>query len=130
MNEKTEPNKITNEVVAIIYDRDGYCCRVCGSFNKLEIHHIIRKGLFVLNDFCNLILLCAICHDFVEAGKLPHWSAQSTDRLYHISPVKGFIHSENFDLVICRIHKLRLSLDVIQPPIRAYAYKNQNPVFQ
>lgn len=114
----------------VVEDRDGGSCRVCGSFNKLEIHHIVRRGLGRNNDLCNLILLCSICHDFVEAGKLPHWAAMDEKDLFHISPVKAYMHTYDYSKIFCQTHKKELSLKENQPPIRNYAYKNHEPVFK
>ena len=112
-----------------IYDRDGESCRVCGSVAKLEIHHILPRGLGRYHDYCNLILLCSVCHDLVEAGRLPHWNVESKEKLYHISPVKAFSHFMNFTFIKCVTHDLKISDEECQPPIRAYAIKGTEPVF-
>lgn len=112
----------------IVYDRDGNSCRVCGSTTKLEIHHIVPRGMGRNHDLCNLILLCAICHDLVEAGKLPHWHHNEEITLFHISPVKAYMHTFDFSTIICSTHQMPLSLIKHQPPIRAYAITGSNPI--
>ncbi len=51
------------EIRERIKDRDGGACRLCGSREKLEIHHIRGKHRFhEQNHPEDLITLCAICH--------------------------------------------------------------------
>lgn len=55
-----------NRVKAI--QRDGKCCRICGSIYRLETHHVERRSKFgqkkVLSkhDLSNLLTVCADCH--------------------------------------------------------------------
>lgn len=125
----TSQMDIPGSVRKIVYDRDGDSCRVCGSYQKLEIHHIVPRGLGRYHDYCNLILLCSVCHDAVEGGRLPHWHTDSIEKLYHISPVRAYMHFINFDNITCKTHSRKLSEEIVQPPIRAYSYVKGNPVF-
>jgi len=58
-----EKHGITNAfwetiVKPFIFERDGYCCRKCGSGFKLEIHSKSKKHI----DASDLITLCNLCH--------------------------------------------------------------------
>jgi len=47
-------------------EMDGYYCMNCGSFNNLETHHIISKGVVHNDSLWNLITLCHNCHDLIQ----------------------------------------------------------------
>lgn len=57
----TKEYKMTRESVM---NRDGHKCRVCGSADKLHVHHlrnyVDNPSLFL--DSSNMVTLCAICH--------------------------------------------------------------------
>lgn len=59
---RVERGKVTNKIRFMIYDRDGYRCRRCGSKSNLEIDHIfpIAKGGKTTLD--NLQTLCHYCN--------------------------------------------------------------------
>jgi 5-methylcytosine-specific restriction endonuclease McrA len=48
------------EMRAVILDRDGHRCAVCGGDGDLHIHHIDRDPTH--DDPANLLTLCGICH--------------------------------------------------------------------
>ena len=52
--------------------RDMHVCRICGSREKLEAHHIIPvefcDGTFLATDERNGITLCERCHRMVHGG--------------------------------------------------------------
>ena len=55
---------------AYVRDRDGYKCRICGSKEKLEVHHIQYKSQGGSDTPANLACLCHKCHGKLHAGKL------------------------------------------------------------
>lgn len=75
---KTTKNKknrkkltVTKETYNFVIERDNYSCRLCGSNNWLQLHHILyrsqRKDL--INDVNNCIMLCEECHRLVHSNK-------------------------------------------------------------
>jgi DNA mismatch repair protein MutS len=58
------------------------CCEICKSKNKLETHHIVwqkdfdndgfnnKKFYLQKNNICNLVVLCASCHDKVDINEI------------------------------------------------------------
>lgn len=71
---KNKSNKritVLKEVYNIVIERDKYCCRLCGSTNLIQLHHILyrsqRKDL--INDINNCIMLCDNCHRLVHNNK-------------------------------------------------------------
>jgi len=55
-----DPEYKRNRLLAL--KRDGYRCRICGSTERLHVHHIVplsRGGTHALE---NLITLCYRCH--------------------------------------------------------------------
>lgn len=129
ISEKHTELVFPQRIRSIVLDRDGNSCRICGSFQNIQIHHIIPRSMGRLHDFCNLITVCEKDHRLIENGRLPHWHNHSDKNLYHISPVKGFIHNLDFSKIKCQTHHFRLSTEICQPPIRAYEYKGQEAVF-
>lgn len=49
-----------------ILSRDGWQCRVCGSGDNLEMHHINRRPEEASDHFLNLVTLCRSCHAKLE----------------------------------------------------------------
>lgn len=45
--------------------RDRYCCRVCGSRERVDVHHINYKRIFHERD-SDLMVLCNSCHRLVH----------------------------------------------------------------
>lgn len=58
MPERIEGNKKRDKVLA----RDGYMCRLCGSNENLEVHHMLALTFGGKSTMKNLITLCADCH--------------------------------------------------------------------
>lgn len=64
-----------------VWERDGYCCRICGRRvfrttqavpQRGEVHHVRPRSLAKSKrlDVKNGILLCAVCHAKVTAHQL------------------------------------------------------------
>lgn len=68
---KNKKVTVTKEIYNIVIERDKYCCRLCGSTNWIQLHHILyrsqRKDL--INDINNCIMLCDNCHRLVHNNK-------------------------------------------------------------
>lgn len=45
---------------------DGYRCQMCGSRNRLEVHHITYRNKEHENVWKDLVTLCDECHDRVH----------------------------------------------------------------
>ena len=62
---------VTDEVYKIVYERDKGKCRLCGSTQNIQAHHILyrseRKDL--INEPTNMIMLCIKCHQLVHSNK-------------------------------------------------------------
>ena len=62
---------VSKQTYNSVIQRDNYSCRLCGSTNWLELHHILyrsqRKDL--INDINNCIMLCSNCHKLVHNNK-------------------------------------------------------------
>lgn len=56
--ERKAGNKLREKVLA----RDGYMCRLCGSQENLEAHHMLALYLGGKSTLKNFITLCANCH--------------------------------------------------------------------
>ena len=71
---KNKSNKritVLKETYDYVIKRDNYSCRLCGSTNWIQLHHIYyrsqRKDL--INDIENCIMLCDDCHRLVHSNK-------------------------------------------------------------
>jgi len=100
---KDIPSQVSAELYQQVLDRDGCCCRVCGSFQNLECHHIVNRGAMGKSDICNLVMLCKTCHSKAGSGR-GEWSKSNYEQCTHIQPVEAFIHSYNFKSIKCIIH--------------------------
>ena len=62
---------VTNETYNRVIERDNYRCRLCGTTQNLNCHHIIYKSedRSKVNDENNLIMLCAEHHRLVHSNK-------------------------------------------------------------
>lgn len=56
--ERIKGNKLRDKVL----NRDGYMCRLCGSNENLEVHHMLAITFGGKSTMKNLITLCADCH--------------------------------------------------------------------
>lgn len=63
---KQHARRPTNKYTEKILIRDGYKCQVCGSPNKLHIHHITPRTQGGLSSEDNLVTLCSFCHATLE----------------------------------------------------------------
>lgn len=71
MHNKSKKLTVTKDTYNCVIERDNYSCRLCGSTNWLQLHHILyrsqRKDL--INDIDNCIMLCSDCHRLVHSNK-------------------------------------------------------------
>ena len=71
MHNKSKKLTVTQDTYNCVIERDNYSCRLCGSTNWLQLHHILyrsqRKDL--INDIDNCIMLCSDCHRLVHSNK-------------------------------------------------------------
>ena len=51
-------------VKPIVFKRDDYRCRMCGSDDGLELHHLSYEEDRTLSDY---LTLCKKCHSYVTA---------------------------------------------------------------
>jgi hypothetical protein len=51
-----------NKLRAKVLERDGYMCRICGSDENLEVHHMLALTFGGKSTMKNMITLCADCH--------------------------------------------------------------------
>ena len=42
--------------------RDRYCCKICGTGQRLTKHHIIPRSQSGTEDDSNIVMLCEDCH--------------------------------------------------------------------
>jgi 5-methylcytosine-specific restriction endonuclease McrA len=45
-----------------VLERDGWRCQVCGSMQRLQVHHLKFRSHSGNDEEQNLITLCAECH--------------------------------------------------------------------
>ena len=63
---RVERGKVTNKIRFMIYERDGYRCRHCGSTENLEIDHIQPIARGGKSTIDNLQTLCRNCNKFKD----------------------------------------------------------------
>jgi 5-methylcytosine-specific restriction endonuclease McrA len=51
-----------------VLERDGWRCQVCGSMQRLQVHHLKLRSQSGGDEEQNLIALCAACHEQVHGG--------------------------------------------------------------
>lgn len=56
---------VTEETYNKVIQRDNYRCRLCGSRENLQLHHIDGRGKNLTNNIDNCIMLCMNCHLYV-----------------------------------------------------------------
>ena len=54
--------RVSKETYQYVFKRDGGSCRICGSMNNLQLHHINGRGKGKTDNIDNCIMLCAYCH--------------------------------------------------------------------
>lgn len=54
-------------LVTSCYERDGWRCRKCGGREHLTPHHIIKRSDIRIDISENILTLCIVCHNAVEA---------------------------------------------------------------
>lgn len=59
---RVERGKVTNKIRFAVYNRDGNCCRRCGSPYDLEVDHIYPISKGGKSNFGNLQTLCHTCN--------------------------------------------------------------------
>jgi hypothetical protein len=52
----------SNKMRYLVLARDGHMCRICGSKEDLEVHHMLALHLDGKSTMKNLITLCKSCH--------------------------------------------------------------------
>lgn len=72
--------KTKNEV----YKRHGKKCYICGSLNKIQIHHLIYTVKNIKRgSTSNLMPVCYICHESIyELGKLQNKSEYQATKMF------------------------------------------------
>jgi hypothetical protein len=55
-------------LVTRCYERDGWRCRRCQNREHLTPHHIIKRSNIRIDTEENLLTLCVLCHNQVEAN--------------------------------------------------------------
>ena len=57
---------------AIVFERDGYKCQVCGGDGngKLHVHHIVKRKFGGKDEQSNLTTLCPACHSKADRENL------------------------------------------------------------
>lgn len=53
---------VTKETYEKVFKRDKGRCRLCGTTQTLQLHHIHGRGLNLTNNVNNCIMLCMHCH--------------------------------------------------------------------
>lgn len=76
--------------------RDGHKCRVCGSENDLETHHIKPKSKGGTDKLSNLMTLCGSCHEkyHKEGLKLPRQKSSFYISAAHVQQGKHYLQAE------------------------------------
>lgn len=67
---KRAADRVLSKNAATVRERDGHRCRVCGSRDRVEVHHIVYRSRGGDHSTGNLVCLCAGCHGRVHAGRL------------------------------------------------------------
>jgi predicted restriction endonuclease len=52
-----------------VLQRDGWRCQLCGSMQRLQVHHLKFRGHGGSDSAENLITLCAACHEQVHRSR-------------------------------------------------------------
>jgi hypothetical protein len=57
-----------------VRELDGNKCRRCGSYNGVQVHHVIPRSKLGKHVVENLMCLCVTCHHGVHNGQLSMFS--------------------------------------------------------
>jgi hypothetical protein len=99
--EKKRKNKLWKEVRLKVIARDEQCI-ICGSKNKLNVHHILEKEFlsfrYLQFDERNLITVCPKCHKFSEFS-------MHKNPLFALTIFKA-IYPNNYDFLLGEAVKL------------------------
>lgn len=62
---------VKNDIYNKVLERDKGHCRLCGTSQALQLHHIIYRSedKSLINNIDNCIMLCVNCHQKVHANK-------------------------------------------------------------
>lgn len=71
MRNKSNKLTVTKETYNFVIERDNYSCRLCGSTNWLQLHHVLYRSQRrdLINNIDNCIMLCEECHRLVHSNK-------------------------------------------------------------
>jgi hypothetical protein len=65
MSRVLSPERIKgNKLKFKVLERDGYMCRICGSDENLEVHHMLALTFGGKSTMKNMITLCSDCHKY------------------------------------------------------------------
>ena len=84
-----------------VRERDHYRCRVCGTAQMVEVHHILFRSQGGPDEDWNLITLCKQCHMRAHGTEQPRLKRD----LLHAMVEHGV--SGNVRIVECRTCRLR-----------------------
>lgn len=54
----------------LVRERDGNCCRVCGSLRNIEVHHVVFRSQGGTHHTSNLACVCRECHEAIHARRI------------------------------------------------------------
>lgn len=77
-------------VYADVRERDGHHCRLCGSTNWTEVHHIQYRSQGGPDEKWNLITLCKECHMNAHASKFDKWELWAIAEIRTLGTLKSF----------------------------------------
>lgn len=62
---------VTSDTYNKVYERDKGRCQLCGTYNNLQLHHIVYRSenRKLINEPSNCIMLCMNCHNLVHSNK-------------------------------------------------------------
>jgi hypothetical protein len=57
-------------VFQMVFQRDSYKCRLCGSKERISVHHVLRKKYHpsLVNETSNCVTLCFACHGIIHGS--------------------------------------------------------------
>jgi 5-methylcytosine-specific restriction endonuclease McrA len=73
MSSRDQELLIPTNVRTLVIERDGHCCRMCGTWTEIpHVHHIIYRSQGGKDLPTNLVSLDLYCHERVHRNK-PVW---------------------------------------------------------